>query len=463
MKMETEFSRHSASFRDADAFVFTNTDGHTYRQLNLSYKEHYDHLMNSGLYANLSRSGKLLPHTEADTMVFDRQQHYKTLLPEQLAFITYPYEWCFDQWKDAAMLTLEVLQESLRFGMILKDATPFNIQFHRGKYVFIDTASFERYEAGKPWVAYRQFCECFFGPLLLMHYGHAELNRMLTGYPEGIPLSIVSRLLPFRSKLNAAALLHIHFQDAYKPKQPGKQATIHLSQNRLLAIIDSLYSAIAKLKPTAGGSSAWSRYYPETILSTEYLSEKHAAVDRMIAGLSIRSALDAGANNGYFSELLASRGITVVAVDADGACVNALYRNIREKQLTTIYPLQVDMAAPTPAIGWNNTEHESFLNRCQNRFDLTLALALVHHLAIGKNIPLEKIASVFASFGEHLLIEFIPKSDPKVQQLLENRKDIFSAYSQEGFEQAFLNYFSITDKVRLTTADRVLYLLKRNT
>ncbi|HYC28343.1 MAG TPA: hypothetical protein VEB42_05990, partial [Chitinophagaceae bacterium] len=153
----SNYLQHPSSFRDPSGFVF-RTNGQVYRQVNQQYAATYDRFMQSGLYEKLTASKKLLPHTEIAENITGTDNWYKTLLPEQVRFISYPYEWCFDELKDAALLVLDIMKESIAHGFILKDATPFNVQFYNGKPVWIDTLSFDIYEPSKPWVAYRQFC-----------------------------------------------------------------------------------------------------------------------------------------------------------------------------------------------------------------------------------------------------------------------------------------------------------------
>ena len=160
----TNVARHPASFKDPAGFIF-EANGKIYRQVNKVYGQQYQHLMESGLYNQLISSNQLITHSSINENLTGDEEWLLTLLPEQLSFVSYPYEWCFDQLKDAALLTLFILRTSLDKGMILKDATPFNVQFQKGKPLFIDTLSFDLYDETKPWVAYRQFCETFLFPL----------------------------------------------------------------------------------------------------------------------------------------------------------------------------------------------------------------------------------------------------------------------------------------------------------
>ena len=171
----------SGSFRDSNGFVFWQ-DGALYRQVNTSYKDNYEHLMESGLYEVLVSGGLLLPHEEVNIQSSQPDLAYKVIRPELIPFISYPYEWCFSQLKDAALTTLEIQKTCLDFGMSLKDCSAYNIQFRKGKPVLIDTLSFEKYREGQPWVAYRQFCQHFLAPLALMSHKDIRLNQLLRVY-----------------------------------------------------------------------------------------------------------------------------------------------------------------------------------------------------------------------------------------------------------------------------------------
>lgn len=196
------------SFRDPSGFIFFE-NGSLYRQVNIVYRENYDQLINSGLYETLVRLGLMVSHEEVDLHYARTNSAYRILKPALIPFISYPYEWCFSQLKDAALTTLEIQKKALDFGMSLKDASAYNIQFLDGKPVFIDTLSFEKYEEGQPWVAYRQFCQHFLAPLALMCFSDVRLNQLLRIYPDGIPLDLASCLLPLRTFLKFSLLSHI--------------------------------------------------------------------------------------------------------------------------------------------------------------------------------------------------------------------------------------------------------------
>ena len=238
-----KFKRHPASFKDPSGFIF-EADGKIYRQVNEVYSREYDLLMSSGLYKELTDKQWLVSHQEIDQNFTGPSEWYKTLLPEQVEAVTYAYEWCFEELKDAALLTLQILRTSLDYGMIIKDATPFNIQFHKGRPVFIDTLSFEKYDPLQPWVAYRQFCQHFLFPLYLEYYLKADLQKTMTTYVDGIPVDITSKLLPFKSSLSLGVWLHVYTQNTFRHSKSSKAEQIRFNKKKLLSLISHLESII---------------------------------------------------------------------------------------------------------------------------------------------------------------------------------------------------------------------------
>jgi ribosomal protein L11 methylase PrmA len=447
----------SSSYRDRAGFVFEH-HGKIYRYVHPAFMGHFTRLINSGLYDELVRNKWLIPHSEITNITDFIFAEGKVLLPEQLSFISYPYEWSFDMWKDASLLCLQVAMLSLQKDMVLKDATPFNIQFIKGRPVFIDTLSFENYTDGKPWVAYRQFCECFLGPLLLMHYCHADTNKLFTVYPNGIPLNVLATLLPARSKWNVNTFLHVHLQSKISNKKKiNPRSEKNLPKQKLEILLKGLQSFVQKLTAKKA-KSTWNDYYKNNILGSEYLNEKTAIVKSFISEIEFKNVIDLGANDGYFSLLFAADK-NVIAADSDVNCINDLYRKIKKEKINNILPMVINLVAPSPAIGWNNKERDSITSRF--KADLSLVLALVHHLAIANNIPLHLIADWLNPIAKHLIIEFVPKNDEKVKLLLQNREDIFHDYSLENFKSIFADKYQFLKEEKVGNTNRVLFLMKR--
>jgi hypothetical protein len=447
-----------SSYRDPSGFVFER-EGILYRQVNLRFKTQFDHFIRSGCYDALVKEGLLIPHQEIDQDLSGNGNWYKTLRPERVPFISYPYEWSFDMLKNAALLTLRVLNIAMEHGMILKDATPYNIQWYKGRLIFIDTLSFEIYEE-KPWIAYRQFCEQFLSPLLLMHYSKTALPSLSLAWMEGVPLQVASRLLPFRSRFSLHTFLHIHLHAKMSRSKAGHaKQTAAFSRQKMQNLLTSLSLLVTKLRNPVQPST-WQHYYAEAGTRSTYLDTKKEMIKEWVKQLKeVRTAADLGANDGVFSRIVAEAGIDTLAADGDPYCINALYLDLKRTRNNQVQPLIMDLDNPSPATGFNNKERDSFLQRLNP--DLIVALAVIHHLAIGKNIPMEQLALFFSSANKYLLIEFVPKEDSKVQLLLQHKPDIYDQYAIGNFIQVFGHYFSIIKQEMIGESGRTLFLLEK--
>jgi hypothetical protein len=450
------------SFRDPNGFLFIQ-DGVIYRQVNALYRDHYDHLLKSGLYQDLVDAGLLIAHTEADLNLARSGDAYKIIRPEVVPFISYPYEWSFSQLKAAALATLEIQKRALAFGMSLKDCSAYNIQFVKGKPTLIDTLSFEIHQEGLPWVPYRQFCQHFLAPLALASYRDIRLSQLLRVYIDGIPLDLAASPLPFRSRLKVPMLLHIHLharsQRHFSDKVVDRDtARGRVSRQSLLGLIDNLESAVKKLQWSPQGTD-WADYYQDDSYDSVGIEHKKQLVADFLDEAAPKTVWDLGSNVGLFSRIAANKGIATIAWDIDPGCVDMNYRQMVSNGETNLLPLVLDLTNPSPAIGWENRERMSILER--GPADTVLALALVHHLAISNNVPLDRIADFLAKLCSWLVIEFVPKSDPKVQRLLSTREDIFPNYTRQGFENEFSRLFVIKRSEQIRNSKRILYLMKR--
>jgi len=450
------------SFRDPNGFLFVQ-EGSIYRQVNGLYQDHYDHLLKSGLYQSLVDAGLLIAHTEASLNLARSGDAYKIIQPEEVPFISYPYEWSFSQLKAAALATLGIQKRALTFGMSLKDSSAYNIQFMKGKPVLIDTLSFEIYQEGLPWVAYRQFCQHFLAPLALISYRDIRLNQLLRVYIDGIPLDLAATLLPFRSRFKLPLLLHIHLharsQQHFSDKVVDRdKARGKVSRQSLLGLMDHLESAVKKLRWSPQGTD-WADYYQDDSYDSVGIEHKKQLVADFLDEAAPQTVWDLGGNVGLFSRIAADRGIQTISWDVDPGCVDINYRQVVSNGETHLLPLVLDLTNPSPAIGWENRERMSILER--GPADTVLALALVHHLAISNNVPLDKIADFLAKLCSWLIIEFVPKTDPKVQRLLSTREDIFPSYTRQSFENELGRLFVIKRSEQIRNSKRILYLLER--
>ncbi|WP_291322893.1 hypothetical protein [Desulfonatronospira sp.] len=443
-------------------------DGVLYRQINEQGRSDYEQMMQSGLYARLTRNGFLVQHEEVakEKLGLDTDQTYRILQPARINFISYPYEWSFSQLKDAALLTLDIQLTALEHGMTLKDASAYNIQFEHGLPIMIDTLSFESYQEGQAWVAYRQFCQHFLAPLALMAKKDVRLGRLLTNYIDGIPLDLACILLPCSTRFSPGLALHLHIhartQRAYSETLPdksrGKSRARAVSRTGLAGIVQGLRRTVNKLN-CRFRASEWGDYYDSTNYSRAAFETKRSLVRQYLETVKPSRVCDLGANTGEFSRVASEMGSYTVSFDIDPVAVDMNYRQVRTKKEHNLLPLLQDLTNPAPGLGWESRERCSLIQR--GPVDCVMALALVHHLAISNNVPLDKLASFFDKLCTYLIIEFVPKQDSQVQRLLASRDDIFDAYDQAHFEAAFSRFFSIRRSEVIRDSYRVLYLMKK--
>lgn len=457
----------ASSYRDPAGFVF-KANGKVYRQINRVGESDFRLLHSSGLYEELTQKGLLVPHKEVRLTNLPVDDNRVVVIePEAIPFISYPYEWSFPQLKDAALLTLEIQKLALSRGMILKDASAYNVQFIGKKPMLIDTLSFAKHEPGKAWEGYKQFCEQFIAPLALAHYTADKSLGMLQYYLEGIPLNLIVKLLPKRARFKKGLLPHLYLHQRAQSKHQGSgtksagRPERKISEFALNGLIASLQACVRGLEAPKQ-KTEWGNYYDFTNYDKKAFKDKAKLVDEYLDKLkkTPKIAWDIGANNGEFSELAAKRGIYTVAWDIDPLAVAANYKNRHSPETDGLMlPLTQDVAAPSPAIGWELAERLSLIER--GPADVILALAVVHHISIGRNVPLPKFASLMNKIGSNIIIEFIPKSDSKVQHLLASRTDIFPNYDQKHFEAAMGAHFNLVAKKQIRSSERWLYLYSK--
>lgn len=468
--MALKLSAHPASFRDSDGFVAVSEPGEIYRIVTPAYDKHYQKLITSGLYETLVSKRFLVTH-EVVSEIAEEWDNCRVLKPEHIPFITYPYEWSFRQLKDAALLTLDIQLLAIEHGLTLKDASAYNVQFLNGSPIFIDTSSFKEIEKFTPWGAYGQFCRHFLAPLSLMAFTDVNLNKLSVNYIDGIPLDLCVKLLPWKTRIKLGLFTHLFMHSKSinnSSNQNSKSTPQEIGKNGLIGIIKHLRSTVAGLNEHKQ-KTTWDDYY---ISNNNYTSVAFAEKENWIK-LQLKGALtpnsmvwDLGANDGYFSKLAAEYASLVVAMDIDPNAVNRLYQQLKSTDQTAanstkILPLVVDLATPTPAIGWANQERTTLWER--GKPDLIMALALIHHLVIGNNLSFQKVASFLAAqTREYLIIEFVGVEDSQVTKLTQHRElDSWKHYTPSNFEKAFGEEFNLISTYQIPESLRKLYVFKR--
>ena len=454
--------RNPSSFRDASGFVFSY-DKAVYRWIAPEFYPTFNEFEQSEFYRKLVEKGWILSHRNADVdnMGALSALGSKVILPEQLTVITYPFEWSFSQLKESALLTLDVCLEALNHGFILKDASGFNVQMFRGQPTFIDSLSFVKYVRGQSWAAYRQFISHFLNPLLLMAKVDPGLNQLLRVYLDGIPSRMTSQMLPLVSAFHPIVFMNVHmhsyFEKRYASQAERNQGEItEDSLKNMLTVLKNYIQSLA-IKKT---ETEWAHYYCATNYNRTSADSKTSSVLTLLGkiGSKFSRILDLGSNDGTFSRLVSHLADAVISADVDPLAVESNYIKNARENIQNIYPVRIDFTNPSPDIGWNCKERESFFKRAQ--CDVVVCLAFIHHMVIAQNIPFEMVAAALASLAPYLIIEFIAEDDSQVVRLFATRSANHT-YNAMAFEGAFGSYFKVDEKVLIPESRRTLYRMSR--
>lgn len=452
----------SGSFRDPNSRVYRR-QGEIYRGLSASALENFRALRVTDFYNKFLTAGELIATEEVTQPAWaaDLPQWSGWLSHQPIPFVSYPYEWTFSMLRDAALLQLRLLEAALKEGWSMKDATPYNVQFLAGKPVFIDIPSFEPLAEGSAWQGYRQFCEMNLFPLLLQTYKGIDFQPFLRAGINGIAVQTAAGLFSWRDRLRKGVMSHVWLQGMLDRKYGGSQRNLRselknagLNRELLLANVRRLQKLLAGLKWQAARSE-WADYAAFHNYSDTDHAAKMAFVAETASIVQAKLSWDLGCNTGQFAEILARQGGQVIAMDADHLAVERLYRNPAMMDSQRILPLVQNLADPSPAWGWNQAERKTLEQR--GKPDLVLALALIHHVVIGANIPLQQFVAWLASLGGTLVIEFVSRDDDKVEQLLRNRSERFPDYNRESFEQALRQHFVVERQQDLRAGLRTLF------
>ena len=462
------------SFRDPEGYCLVRRD-EVLRFVRPDAAERVLALLASDFFKRLEQSHRV-PRTE----VLDASPHVPgasaneggagslRLRHEVVPFVTYPHEWCPAMFHAAGNFTLDLQLKALREGYTLKDATPFNVLFVGARPIFVDVLSFSNREEGSyAWIAYAQFIRCFLLPLILFREQGVGPHEAFWPRRDGLEPDEVYSRLSFASRMKPLALQHVSLPTwlGHRKAQTAPRAARRFDESRALLVsqmlVQSLKNGFCRLKPDAR-ASRWSNYTEESNYDRTTFAAKEHFLAEALAATNPKSVLDVGCNTGHFSRMAARSGAFVVSIDTDLAVLDSLFQTARAEGLA-ITPLRVDMARPSPALGWRNTETASFLERAEERFDMVLLLAVLHHLAITDGIPLPELFELFARIATRTVVaEFVPPTDSMFQRLIANKEHLIPKLSRNAFEKAFAPWFESIAVQPAPEGGRILYhLLKR--
>lgn len=455
--------RHPASFRDPAATVFVR-DGRVLRGLRGEGVRRFAALESSGLLARLIERGLVVGTRRCDNVILDG---YECVLEhDRIPLISYPYEWSFSLAKAAALAHLDLQLEALAHHFVLVDASAYNMQFVGIRPVFIDVLSLRPYEEGELWYAHRQFCEQFLNPLLMHTRLGLAPNAWYRGALEGMETSAMAAILPWHAWLSPRLLTHVllpgRSQRATVADDEGRQvqriraARMPLSGYQYL--LRQLRNWIAGMRPR-GSRTVWETYDTARTYDNDELRGKREFIAQFVRARQPGTLLDVGCNDGEFLSVgLAAGAQRAVGLDIDHGALNKAYRRAADGGLVLL-PLYQDLANPSPAQGWRGVERESIAQRVQA--DAVFALALEHHLALGRNVPLPEVVDELVGYARSGVIEFVQKDDPTVVRMLALKGDLFPDYSEAAFEAALSARARILEKRTVSSAGRVLFAFER--
>lgn len=459
--------REGASFRDPAGQVFQVRD-RILRRVSERGAADYEFVRDSGLLQKLVSGQRLVGVEEISRLEFGFDETDTKYLLEhpRLNFISYPYEWCFSALQAAALLQLDLLDEALAYDATLSDASAFNIQFQGAKPIFIDTLSLQRYHEGDYWKAHQQFCEQFLNPLLLSARKGVAFNAWFRGSLEGIKSEDLNRLLSWRQKLDWRVLTHValpvRFQASARQmtvKRADRIKARRLPRSSFQQMIRSLRKWVASLKPMAVGSKTWREYATDNSYDQAATEEKADFTRRFAAAVKPAQLWDVGCNRGTFTEIALEAGaVSAIGFDTDLGAVEAAFARASRSGLSFL-PLVMDAADPTPNQGWLNQERKSFESRA--KANGLLALAIVHHLSIGRNIPLSEVIPWLIGLAPQGVIEFVEKEDPMVRFMLQMRADIFDDYRRDAFLALVREHAEIVEMREINNNRRLLVWYSR--
>lgn len=449
------------SFRDRTARIFYQ-NGQVFRSLSQVALDHWTPLSRSAFFREAIAAGRIVgtevsPDPSVAAM-FDPPPA-AVLRHERIPFVSYPYEWPFGMLRDAALLTLDLQLEALDAGFSLKDATPYNVQWRGTAPVFIDTPSFQKLAAGEPWVGYHQFCELFLYPLFLQAYKGVPFQPWLRGSIDGITPAQMKQLMSLRDRLRPGVFTHVYLQAKLEGRYGGATTDMRGTLRQAGFSAALVKANVARLRSLVASLTS----EPRDDHPMDESDPNRECQDRFIANVLQRRprhlVWDVGGAASFPTAVAATHAHYVVTLDADRDGTERLYRRLRREGPANVLPLTVNLADPSPGLGWHGLERQPLDAR--GRPDLLLCLRALPHLVIGANVPLSRVLDWMYEVAPELLIEFVAREDAGVRQLLHNRDDHYVDYHRPAFEAELTARYRVIERVEVAQGTRIIYYGQR--
>jgi SAM-dependent methyltransferase len=445
--------------------VFYADDGTVLRALTGEALEDFRRVAATDFFTRAISEGRIVGTELLEPAPPGVKGYAAALRHERIPFVSYPYEWSFSMLRAAALLQLELLLGALEEDVVLKDGSPYNVQWKGATPVFVDVGSFEPVRPGEAWAGYRQFCMLNLYPLLLQAYRGVPFNAWLRGSLEGIEPAEMRGLLSLGDLVRPGVITHVRLHSALERRLGSSTRNVGaelreagFGKELIRSNVRRLHRLVRRLRPPSS-SSAWTGYGPTTTYDEANAERKAEFVGNAAAGGPHRLAWDLGAGHGRYTRIAARHADYTVALDADPAVVDRLFRSLAAEDGGSILPLVADVADPPPGLGWRGHERVPLEER--GRPDLVLCLALVHHLALSANVPLVELVAWLRSLGAMLVVEFVTPLDPMAKRLLERKRaGLHEDYRRETFERLLDEAFTVERTEELASGARVLYLCR---
>ena len=460
-------NRNSSSFRDRKATVY-DTGDKILRKVDKSLNINFNEFLNSNFYKKNSQKiikTKILDAKQLENNLIPDEKNYIWLEHEKLEYIIYPYELTFNQLKDSAILFLDLYLNALEESYDIIDASAYNIQFKNNYPLFIDFGSFAKFQTDSEILWHKQFCENYLAPLLIKSKAGINFNDIFKGNLDGIDLRLASRILPLSTFFDFNILANIHLHSLLNLRisssthiEKNNLKIKKISKNKKKLIATGLKKTINKLQ--ANNKSYWSTYSKINSYSEQETKKKEKYVCEFVKSQNINCLLDVGCNDGHYSKISFDNKVEkIVGIDNDLDALNRAYLRFKTKKLN-FYSIYQNFSNPSSGIGWNSRERLSFTERYKNKFDGVICLALIHHVCIGKNVPIEMFIKYLGNFSKNFLLEFISKDDAMVKNLLKNKENLAEYYNLDYLKKTIYEDYRIISENKITDTRTLIHFKK---